>query len=95
MAYKRQFTLDFSKVKHWQDIHKVIKKDLKFPCYYGENLDALWDCLREMFYATIYIKGIYAVPKNEDCQRLLAKVLGVFRDAQKEFAEFMEIIFID
>ena len=37
--------LDFSKVKYFSDIHKVIKDTFKFPDHYGENLDALWDCL--------------------------------------------------
>lgn len=95
MTYEREFTLDFSKVKRWQDIHKVIKKDLAFPCYYGENLNALWDCLGEITDSIIYIKGIHAVPKNKDCRETLEDVLAVFRDAQKEFAEFMQIIFVD
>ena len=87
LAYERQFILDFSKVKRWQDIHKVIKKDLHFPGYYGENLDALWDCLGDTFDATIYVKGVHAVPKNKDCQYMLEKVLRVFHAAQKEFAD--------
>lgn len=95
MTYERQFTLDFSKVKRWQDIHKVIKKDLEFPYYYGENLDALWDCLGDMFYSTIYVTGVHAVPKNEDCQETLEEVLKVFRDAQERLSHRMQIIFVD
>ncbi|WP_300382471.1 barstar family protein [Clostridium sp.] len=26
-------------------LHKSLKTKLAFPDYYGENLDALWDCL--------------------------------------------------
>ena len=25
--------------------HKILKEKLELPDYYGENLDALWDCL--------------------------------------------------
>jgi len=28
-----------------QDFHKQVAMLLNFPHYYGENLDALWDCL--------------------------------------------------
>ena len=27
------------------DLHIEIKEKLELPIYYGENLDALWDCL--------------------------------------------------
>ena len=37
--------LDFSKVKCFNDIHTAIKETFDFPDFYGENLDALWDCL--------------------------------------------------
>ncbi|MEG2291183.1 MAG: barstar family protein [Clostridium sp.] len=26
-------------------VHKILKETLELPSYYGENLDALWDCL--------------------------------------------------
>ena len=47
-AYKEQYTLDFSKIERWEEFHQIIKKELDFPDYYGENWDALWDCLTEM-----------------------------------------------
>ena len=35
-----------SLIKNIDDFHKTIKRQLNFPDYYGENLDALWDCVR-------------------------------------------------
>ena len=37
--------LDFSKCKYIGDVHYELKNKFGFPDYYGENLDALWDCL--------------------------------------------------
>ena len=46
--YKEKYTLDFSKIKHWDEFHSIIKKELDLPQNYGENWDALWDCLTDM-----------------------------------------------
>ena len=42
--------LDFNECKYVSDIHKVLKEKFGLPEYYGENWDALWDCLRYLFY---------------------------------------------
>jgi RNAse (barnase) inhibitor barstar len=47
-TYKEKYTLDFSNITHWREIHQIIKKELDFPDYYGENWDAFWDCLTDM-----------------------------------------------
>ena len=39
-------TINGSSIKTIADFHKTIKFILNFPDYYGENLDALWDCIR-------------------------------------------------
>ena len=46
-AYKEKYTLDFSKIESWNEFHQIIKKELDLPHNYGENWDALWDCLTE------------------------------------------------
>lgn len=54
--------------------HKYLKEALDFPDYYGENLDALYDCLTE-FDGEIHIKNATCV---KDC------ILDTFDDARKE-----------
>jgi ribonuclease inhibitor len=56
--FKELYTLDFSNVDHFLEIHAVIWKELDFPDYYGCNLDALWDCLRDMIGDPIHIEII-------------------------------------
>ena len=47
-AYKEKYILDFSKVQYLGEVHKIIKEELDFPDYYGENWYAFWDCLTDM-----------------------------------------------
>ena len=46
--YKEVYTLDFTNVKYYRQIHEIIKKELDFPDYYGGNWDAFWDCITDM-----------------------------------------------
>ncbi len=32
----------------WQSLHSFLREVLDFPDYYGENLDALYDCLTDI-----------------------------------------------
>ena len=41
----KQVTLKGEKIRSVSDLHKELKEQLELPDYYGENLDALWDCL--------------------------------------------------
>ena len=47
--------------KYLGEIHKRLKESFEFPEYYGENLSALWDCLR--FYS--FEKTIIVVEGTE------------------------------
>lgn len=44
----KRYVIDFRKVKSIEEAHKEIKTSLGFPDYYGENLDALNDCISEL-----------------------------------------------
>ncbi len=60
--------LDFSQCKYLGEIHQTLKEKFGLPEYYGENWDALWDCLDGMFmkeknyYVKIY--GFYLMEEN-------------------------------
>jgi len=55
--------------------HEYIKEKLDFPDYYGENLDALFDCLTEMDNKIIIIK---------DSALLDEDMISTFKDASVE-----------
>ena len=44
----KKYIVDFRKVNNIAEAHKELKESLSFPDYYGENLDALNDCLSEI-----------------------------------------------
>lgn len=78
--FKEIYTIDFSKVEYYTEIHAIIKKSLDFPDYYGGSLDALWDCLRDMVGEPIHIEilGLDVIERKfGDYAR---KLIEVFRE---------------
>jgi len=91
-AYKpiteNPLAIDFSSVKSLDDLHGLLKEKFGFPEYYGKNLDALWDCMGDVFIWgeeeewTIELYGVYSI--REDLQEEMAGVLEVFQDVHAE-----------
>lgn len=68
-------TLKLDKFSKREELHSYLKKKMKFPDYYGENLDALFDCLTDISTDT-------AVDIKYDADNELQRaVLAVFSDA--------------
>ena len=42
------FTFDLEKINSKEDFHNQLAKALQLPDYYGSNLDAMVDCLRDI-----------------------------------------------
>ena len=56
--YEYFYSLDFSKLTDYKEIHPIIQKSLDFPDYYGCNWSAFWDCLTDMYGDPIHIEII-------------------------------------
>ena len=86
--------VDFSNIKYFDEVHKTLKKAFNFPDYYGENLDALWDCLDGDYCpidAHIEIAGIRYL--NDKFDGYGNKIKKIFEDLPKEYGnEDIEVI---
>ena len=43
--YGKKYTVDFTNVQYYSEMHGIIGKSLDFPDYYGCNWDAFWDAI--------------------------------------------------
>jgi len=78
--------LDFTACRHLGEIHAVLKNGFGLPDYYGENWDALWDCLRYLFAdgtpITVDIHGFLKL--HEELRSYCVTMLELFDDLHRE-----------
>lgn len=86
-----QIKLDIHQFKTRKSAHAYLKKALRFPDYYGENLDALHDCLGDIAEETTVI-----LSKNIGNEHYLGNygktMLEVFR-ASAEENKYLKVLF--
>ena len=71
----------------WAALHERIRKTFGFPAYYGRNWDAMWDCLRDVFFPAvprrIVVEGLGAMAG--DLQKYSDTLREIFADLQAEY----------
>ena len=80
----KEIILDFAGINSLWNLHESFKKVFKLPDYYGNNMDALWDCLHCSFEfpTTIVLKNIEEIPA--EMKEAVDTMLSVFRDLEKK-----------
>ena len=85
---KEPFVLDLADCKEANDLHRRIRITFGFPGYYGENWDAMWDCLTDIFLheddrRAILVKGYEAMDK--EMQDYCQPMKQIFSLLQQEY----------
>lgn len=70
----KKIILNFTHIHDMAAFHRIIKCALDLPAYYGENLDALHDCVEEMVPAP-KVTVIFGGNLPEKRQHLIARIL--------------------
>ncbi|MGG3529074.1 barstar family protein [Bacillus pseudomycoides] len=76
--------LDGRKFTSKEMLHKILKDQLDFPDYYGENASALWDCLTGWIGLPVTIEWEYFEESKNILGAYADLILNIFQDAQKD-----------
>ncbi len=92
----RKIELDFNVPHTREQVHEYLKDKFDFPDYYGNNLDALYDCLTEITVPTAVGMVFPYTDFDEEDHDLIAyydKIKRVFRDAEEDNGQLAVFIF--
>ena len=64
-------------------LHQILKQELKLPNHYGENLDALWDCLTTDIQLPITIEWVDFQKSKDLLGDYAENTLEIFNEAKK------------
>ena len=86
------FILDFGEVKTLLELHQNLKEVFSLPDYYGNNMDALWDCLSCCYNetTTIELRNLDVLRKR--LEQTVQTMLEVFQDLHDEDGVIIKIV---
>ena len=85
-------TLELTGCSSVGEVHECIKRTFGFPEYYGENWDAMWDCMDGLFdRREIVVRGFRTLPPEaQDYSRPLLEILEELHRENPEITYRME-----
>ncbi len=96
--YKELYTIDFTKVQHYLEMHFIIRQALDWPDYYGCNWSAFWDCLTDMMGRPVHIEiiGLDVIERKfDDAAKILIETLIEFKDYAKDTGTDVEVAVVN
>ena len=93
--YKEKYTIDFTNVKSYLEMHFVIQKALDWPDYYGCNWDAFWDCITDRYGIPMHIEiiGIEVIERKfgDAAEKMIGILKKAKHDCEKYFPDSFKI----
>lgn len=88
----KEIILDFAGINSLWKLHEYFKKVFQLPDYYGNNMDALWDCLHCSFEfpTTIVLKNIEKI--LSEMREAVEIMLELFRDLEERDEEVTVVV---
>lgn len=87
----KERNIDFSNCKYWSEIYAVLKNELELPDWFGNNLDALWDCVTGIMYVPAEIRISRKVADN-DLQDEVNDIIAVLQEAEQKYHQITVIV---
>lgn len=86
------FMLDFGEINTVLGLHQYLKEAFDLPNYYGNNMDALWDCLSCCYddSTTIELRNLDTLRKR--MEQTTQTMLEVFQDLHDEDGVIIKIV---
>ena len=84
----REVLLDGSVIDSPEHLHRILKQVLELPDDYGNNLDALWDCLTGWVPLPLTVRWLHFKESEQKLGNYGRQLLQLFRDAEKELDGF-------
>lgn len=95
----KKYTIDFTKVNYYLEMHAVIWHSLEFPDYYGCNWSAFWDCLTDMYGDPMHIEiiGLDVIrSKFDNSADTMIEILRKFKHfGNDRFSDMITIEIVD
>ncbi|WP_258105848.1 barstar family protein [Marinoscillum sp. MHG1-6] len=71
----KTYRINGNKITNWKSFHSEFKKQMNFPDYYGENMDAWIDCVDELSDEPTHIEITKGHLLKEQAPELLEAIL--------------------
>ena len=89
------YTVVFENIQYYVDLFECIEEGRELPDYFGENLNALWDCLTGYIGTPCEIR-LYGLTKlSKRWRREAQEIIDVMEDAAKEYPGKYHIVYVD